>query len=65
MMEMVTMLLRVAAVVPSEDHCLRSLLKMMMTVMVVDGDADGNDDERVRAMTMMAVDGDDNGDNGE
>ena len=36
-----------------------------MTVMVVDGDDDGNDDECVRVMTMMAVDGDDDGDEGE
>ncbi len=37
----------------------------MMTVMVVDGDDDGNDDECVRVMTMMVVDGDDDGDDGE
>eukprot|EP00959_Pyramimonas_sp_CCMP1952_P058515 1221967-Pyramimonas_sp.AAC.1 len=43
MREMVTMMLGVAAVLPSEDHCLRSLLRILMTVMVVDGDDDGND----------------------
>ena len=36
-----------------------------MTVMVVDGADDGNDDECVRVMTMMVVDGDDDGDDGE
>eukprot|EP00959_Pyramimonas_sp_CCMP1952_P029465 618885-Pyramimonas_sp.AAC.1 len=64
-MEMVTVMLKVAAVQPSEDHCLRSLLRMMMTVMVVHGDDDGNDYECVRVMTMMVVDGDDDGDDGE